>query len=298
VSPTAGHEISGVIEALGSDVPESWPDGSSVLHSHVVVHPQLACGECANCRAGYWTGCERTETIRLIGLHRDGGFAEYLTAPLDHLVQVPNTLSLANAALAEPLAVAIHAVNVRGEMDRSEPVAVMGDGSIGLLTARLLMLWGFSDVSLIGRHAGRLSVGSAMGLERRQLIDAASVAYGESYRTVFQTAGTQEALESGLGSLAQGGTVVTIAYLHGDDAGLHASLIYQLIRREHTLRGACGYTLGELQHAVQLLNQATLDVTPLIGAIVSLDNIVKQGFERLVGKEKAPGKILVQPLVS
>jgi threonine dehydrogenase-like Zn-dependent dehydrogenase len=86
--------------------------------------------------------------------------------------------------------------------------------------------------------------------------------------------------------------------LHGDDAGLHASLIYQLIRREHTLRGACGYTLGELQHAVQLLNQATLDVTPLIGAIVSLDNIVKQGFERLVGKEKAPGKILVQPLVS
>jgi (R,R)-butanediol dehydrogenase/meso-butanediol dehydrogenase/diacetyl reductase len=295
VSPTAGHEISGVVETIGSGVPEIWPDGSPLLHSQVVVHPQLACGQCTNCHAGYWTGCKRIETIQLIGLHRDGGFAEHLVAPFDHLIRVPETLSLAHAALAEPLAVAIHAVNVRGDVERSQAVAVMGDGPIGLLTARLLTVWGFSDVTLIGRHAGRLAVASALGLEKRQLIDTTSVSHRECYRTLFQTAGTQQALESGMGSLAQGGTMVTIAYLDADDRGLQAPLVYQLIRREQSLRGACGYAIGELQLAVELINQGTMNVAPLVGTIVPLEEIVEQGFERLVGKGKAPGKILVQP---
>jgi (R,R)-butanediol dehydrogenase / meso-butanediol dehydrogenase / diacetyl reductase len=295
VSPTAGHEISGVVAALGPGAPDRWPDGAPLEGSRVVVHPQVACGECASCRAGYWTGCAHPETIRLIGLHLDGGFADAVAVPADHLVRVPNSLSLEDAALAEPLAVALRSLHVARVEDTAQPVAVMGDGPIGLLTAHLLRARGHADVTLIGRHAGRLALGAELGVEQRLLVDEAGPAHDERYQTIFQTAGTQAALESGLRLLARGGAMVTIAYLHGDDPGLHAGLIYQMIRREKAARGACGYSLAELAEAVSLLDRRAVDVRPLVSAVIDLDAIVPQGFEALAGDAKAPGKILVRP---
>ena len=295
VSAVPGHEFVGVIDQLGSDVPPTWGDGSAVLGSEVVVHPQIACGECASCRSGYWTGCEQPDRIRLLGLHRDGGFAESVAVPFDHVVRIPTTLSLEHAALAEPLAVALRSVNLSKAVPAADSLCVMGDGPIGLLTARLLVQQGHADVTLVGRHEQRMQIAGLLGIERCLTTEEARARTGEQFNILFQTAGTQEALAMGFGLLARGGTMITGAYLHGDDPGLHGDLYFQMIRREKTLKGSCGYTYDELGEAVRLLAEDRIDAEAIISATIPLADIVERGFEALVGKEKAPGKILVQP---
>ncbi len=298
VSAVAGHEFVGVVDAAGGDVPPLWDDGTPVLGSRAVVHPQVACGACDACRAGYWTGCAFPERIQLLGLHRDGGFAEYVVAPFDHLIRIPDGLSLEHAALAEPLAVALHAAQWMPERAPSAPLCVIGDGPIGLLTAHLLDQQGWSDVTLIGRHAGRMALGARLGLTRLETAEGLAAEGAEQFAVVFLTAGAQDALELGLRALARGGTLITGAYLHGEDPGLHSDLVYQMIRREKAVRGAAGYSYAELGEAVRLLAAGRIDAATLIGAIIPLEEIVVQGFERLLGAEKAAGKILVQPNLS
>ena len=296
VSPIPGHEISGVVDQLGPDVPAAWDDGKPILGAHVVVHPQVACGECSACLAGYWTGCNHTDRIQLIGLHRDGGFAEYVVVPVDHILPIPtDRLSLQIAALAEPLAVAIHSVNLANLTDGSTPICVIGDGPIGLMTARLLQCRGYRHVNLVGRHPHRLDIGRRMGVDLVQTDDEASAGRQELYDHVFHTAGTQSALELGMRLLAQGGRMITIGYLHGADPGVHAGPFFQLIRREHSIAGSCGYTRAELQEAVVELGEGRINAEALISTVISLDEIVEKGFEALISGERAPGKILVKP---
>jgi (R,R)-butanediol dehydrogenase / meso-butanediol dehydrogenase / diacetyl reductase len=300
ISPIPGHEFSGVIDQLGPGTPETWEDGTPVLGAHVVVHPQLACGVCPACLSGYWTGCIDTNRIQLMGLHRDGGFTEYVVAPFDHVIPIPtDRLSLQNAALAEPLAVAIHSVNLAidnlaGVPDASAPICVIGDGPIGLLTACWLQYRGYQRVTLVGRHPHRLDTGRRMGVGHIQTDGEASAGRQELYSHLFHTAGAQSALELGISLLAQGGQMITVGYLHESDPGIHAELFFQLIRREKSIKGSCGYTFGELTEAVEALAKGSINGEALISAVIALNEIVEKGFEALISGERTPGKVLVQ----
>lgn len=293
-SPIPGHEFSGTVDLLGEGVADKWSDGTAVPGSRVVAHPQVGCGECASCRAGYWTGCSKQGSIRLIGLHRDGAYAEYVNVPFDHLVRLPHGLSTRDAALAEPIAVAIHSLQVAGSYDLAQPIAVIGDGTIGLITAHLLANAGATKVALIGRHAQRMALAPALGVDDLRTPEQLGEEESEQWPLVMLTAGSQGALELALRIAARGGKIVTIGYLHEGDAGVNVPLFFQLIRREKTLVGACGSTLAELGEAVQMLASGAVNADALIGGVIPLEEIVADGFEALTGPTHSAGKILVE----
>ena len=123
-----GHEFAGIVEEVGPDTEPFW------LGRKAAVFPLIPCRRCAPCQVGAYAQCEDYDYL---GSRRDGGFAEYVTVPTWNLLAVPMELSLEEAALVEPAAVALHALR-RANLDAGDSVLIFGAGPIGLL----LGLWG------------------------------------------------------------------------------------------------------------------------------------------------------------
>ena len=121
-----GHEIVGEIVEIGNKVV------NFKVGDRVTVEPQIGCGHCPTCERGFYNLCEKK--VILGTKEWDGGFAEYIVAPEQTLYEIPRSLSIDQAVLAEPLAVGVHAVNIAG-IEKGDKVAILGSGPIGLLTA-------------------------------------------------------------------------------------------------------------------------------------------------------------------
>lgn len=146
-----GHEFSGTIVAHSS-LPAGTP---------VTVRPLLSCGTCEPCRSGNAHVCE---TLRLLGIDRAGGMAEYVLAPEDEVYPLPPEMSLRRAALIEPFAVAVHAVRESG-FRPGDRVTVFGAGPIGLCTAVALKLYGAGRVKVVEVQPFRKRLAESLGLE-------------------------------------------------------------------------------------------------------------------------------------
>ena len=294
ISPVPGHEISGVIDQIGSGVPEVWQDGKPVTGSRVVVHPLVGCGKCSSCKDGKWGQCNVPDAIKLVGLHLDGGFADLVKVPFDHVVQIKNQeLSLRIATFTEPTAVAIHAINLLDNLDLDQPMCVIGDGTIGLLTAYMLERTGYKEVLLVGHHHDRLAIAEKLGVKNRIVAGELDNLTFSKFKFVIQAAGSQDALELGINLLAQGGGMICLGYLHDTDIGVHPDLFTQLIRYEKFLKGSYCYTLGEFSQALDEISKTDIDFSSILSAVVPQDEIVESGFERMVGPDKLPGKVFV-----
>ena len=295
ISPIPGHEFSGVIDRIGPGVPDTWEDGSTVLGTRVVAHPLVGCGECPACQAGNWSACEVPEKIQLIGLQRNGGMAEWVNVPFDHIVPIRNdSLPLQSATLTEPLSVAVHATELAGMDDQTAPVAVLGDGAIGILAAHLLIRQGFRDVLLVGHHPERLQVARQMGVENSMLSADIDETYHWRFPFVIQLAGSQEAVEMGVRLMGRGGLMICLGYLHPPDTGLHPDLYFQIIRFEKALKGSYVYTYDQFRRALDMISSGFVNAAPLISAVVPFEDVVSRGFDPLVSRNKPPGKVLAK----
>lgn len=290
-----GHEFSGIIDQIGARVTEHWEYGNPVIGTRVAIHPLIGCGECDACRNKNWNRCRYPERCQVIGVHRDGGFAEWVTIPFDHIVRIGENVSLDAAALTEPLAVALHAVNVAQIPEAEIPVTIIGDGTLGLLIAHVLKQQGHQEICLIGRHVEQLELARKMGASvTRQMNDANSFAPG-SMKFIFQVAGSQSAIEQGLELLAVNGQLICLGYLHSASEGFGPVPFNSLIRNEKSMRGSFGSSYAEFASALHGLNLGEYDVSPLIGNKIPLSAIVERGFEALLQENKTAGKILVRP---
>jgi threonine dehydrogenase-like Zn-dependent dehydrogenase len=117
-----GHELAGQVEAVGSEVARVSPG------DHVVVDPMLRCGHCRPCRLGRYNCCE---SLKVLGVHTDGGFAEFIALPQGQVHPVPESLPWEVGTLVEPLAVGAHGV-ARSRVNEGDTVVILGAGTIGL----------------------------------------------------------------------------------------------------------------------------------------------------------------------
>ena len=125
-----GHEFSGVVEAVGKE-------SSDWLGKRVGIFPLIPCGECLPCRNGQHEMCRH---YSYLGSRRDGGFAEYVIAPVKNLIALPDSVTFEQAAMLEPMAVAVHAMR-RLDLSRKPydvPIGVAGVGTIGMLLVMFL----------------------------------------------------------------------------------------------------------------------------------------------------------------
>jgi 2-desacetyl-2-hydroxyethyl bacteriochlorophyllide A dehydrogenase len=116
-----GHEFAGVIEEVGKNVKNYLPGDK------VTVDPIIWCGTCAACKEGHYPACN---SLKLIGIDLDGGFAEYVSAPADMIYRIPNHISDEHAALVEILSIGFHA-SARAGLDKNDDILIVGSGKVG-----------------------------------------------------------------------------------------------------------------------------------------------------------------------
>lgn len=150
---TLGHEFSGIVEDIGDAVRDFRPG------MRVTGDPNIACGRCAQCRRGRINLCEN---LQAIGIHRDGGFADYMLVPQRQAHELPLSLPPEHGAFCEPLACCLHGIDMAGIQPGSS-VVVLGGGVIGMLKVQLARLAGATTVVLVTRQAVRRKLAEEIG---------------------------------------------------------------------------------------------------------------------------------------
>jgi 2-desacetyl-2-hydroxyethyl bacteriochlorophyllide A dehydrogenase len=199
-----GHEIAGRVDACGLGV-----DGVEV-GQRVAVEPISSCGDCRACRSGRPIWCR---SAKLYGVHLPGGMADEIVVPAERVFTIDEALAPEVAALVEPVAVAVHAIE-RIAVAADERVLVLGAGTVGLVSVLAARTLGVRDVWATARHAHQAELASALGATRvldAGEADAASLdALGrrEDIDAVIETVGGRaNTLELATAALRPGGRV-------------------------------------------------------------------------------------------
>jgi threonine dehydrogenase-like Zn-dependent dehydrogenase len=281
-----GHEFVGRVAEVGPEVVGFAPG------QRVACGAGVSCGGCEWCRSGRTNLCARYYTI---GLQADGGLAELVRAPAAICVAVPDDCSDDAAAMAQPLAVALHALRRSGAgEDRS--LAVVGVGGIGSFIVGGAAQLG-ADVLAIDVDEGRLEaatrLGARLAIDARSA-DAASAVRaatgGEGAHVVIEASGTPEGLAQALRAVRRGGRAVVV----GLQATPAAVDLFDLSLREIDLVTTVAHVCRtDLPAAVRVLATTPL-ASLVVDRVIPLDRLVPDGILALT-ERRARGKILVDP---
>lgn len=279
-----GHEFIGEVVAAGAGA-------EHLIGRRVACGAGVSCGECGWCADGRTNLCESYYTL---GLSTHGGLAELVAAPAAICAEIPDGCSDEDAALAQPLAVGLHAVH-RAEVPDGSTVVLLGAGAIG----------SFISVALRDRPChvvafdideDRLAAIRSLGADEAHLVDREAT--GEDLRAllpagaarVFETSGVPGAAGRAAALAARGGRVMLVGLTPGLEQLPLTSLILDEIDLHTTVAHVCG---TDLPAALDILASWPLS-EQLVGDIVSLDRVVEDGLEPLL-EGRARGKTLVEP---
>lgn len=203
-----GHELSGTVEDGG--------DSPLAAGTPVYVVPYLACGTCAACRKGLTNACM---AIRVLGVHTDGGMAEYLSVPGANVIPAAG-IDLRDAAMIEFLAIGAHGI-ARGQVSDGDRVLVTGSGPIGMSAALFAKARG-AHVTVMDMREDRLAFArDTLGADAVLLAgpdaeaQAADLAGGDGFDVVVDATGAAPPIERGFGFLAHGARYVLLSVVKG-----------------------------------------------------------------------------------
>lgn len=268
-----GHEVAGVVEALGPEA-DGPPPGTPVA-----VDPAIPCGRCRFCLGGNPNLCR---SLRFFGSPpTPGALREYIAHPSHLLLPLPPGTSYPVGAAVEPLGVAIHAVDL-GHIVLGDRVAVFGCGPIGLLVARMAQLAGAGQVyatePLAHRRQAAPGFGVAVALDpaRDDVVkEILNRTDGEGVGVAFEVAGSREATRQTVEVVRPGGTIVLVGYWKTEDVtlpGIRAmrkGLTIRFVRRmKHTF-----------PRAMDLARRGVVDLQALITHEFKLPDVA-EGFIR------------------
>ena len=241
---TIGHEFVGVVE-------ES-PDGK-LQGQRVVGEINAGCGKCDLCKSGDSRHCPNRTVLGIAG--RDGAHAEFLRLPVTNLFPLPEKIPDEHAVFVEPLAAAC-GVMERVAIDKSDRVAVIGDGKLGLLCAQALALTG-APVLLIGKHAEKLRIAERRGIETTS--PKAGAKRKREFDVVVEASGSPSGFTGALELLRPRGTLVMKSTFAGSTLdGIDQT---RLVVDEITILGS---RCGRFQPAIDLLKKGAVDIDSLI----------------------------------
>ncbi len=271
-----GHESSGVIEAVGSEV-QGWRPGD-----RVTVRPLDPCGECHACRAGHGHICMK---LKFLGIDTPGAMQTLWTVPAHTLHRLPDSLSFQLGALIEPLAVACHDVRI-GEVTPGELAVVQGGGPIGML------------VALVARHAGarvlvtevnpfRIEIARSLGFEAVNpavadvpgLVEEATDGAGAD--VVFEVSGAPAAVAMMTKLARVRGRIVVVA-IHPKPVEVD---LFRLFWREIKVSGARVYEPEDFERAIALAASGELPLERVITRELPLDRLADAFAEMAEGGE-------------
>lgn len=257
-----GHEFVGTIEEVRKG------SGRFAPGDRVVAYPLISCGQCRPCRTGTPHVCE---TLKLIGIDRDGGMAGYAWIDEDVLFKVPDDMSDAIAALVEPLAVVVRSLH-QARFNLLDTTVVTGAGPIGVLTAIVLKYAGASRIVVSDVDAARLELCRSLGFEtvnvaQRSLVEhIAEITDGEGVDIVFECSGVESAAAEMTKIARVGGTIC----MTGIHKAPRAVDLRDMNFKEQLLIGSRVYTKREFEMAVAYAGALTSDLEKIVTQIVPL----------------------------
>lgn len=275
-----GHELAGVLETVPEDNPKGLKPGDRVL-----VDPYIYCGDCYPCGIGRTNCC--TE-LTVLGVHIDGGMREYFCHPADMLVKIPADMDWSQAAMAEPLTIALHGIH-RGCLKAGEYCAVIGAGPIGLLAAMTAQAYGAHGI-ILDMVQERLDFAKEQGIEyainsstenAQERIRA--ITGGRMAQLVVECSGAAAAVRSTLDLTSNAGRIALIGWPKNE-----ISLPTDMITRKELDIFGSRNSAGEFEEAVRLICSGEVDVTKLLTKTIGPDEVP----ETIIDIEKNPGNYM------
>lgn len=245
----------------GSDIPRIFVNGTyhfPTIPGHefsgidvktkkrVGVFPLIPCRKCKPCRDGRYEMCRN---YSYLGSRTDGGFAEYAAVPEWNMIELPDNVTFEQAAMLEPMAVAVHAMrSISPSCD--DTVAVMGLGTIGMLLVMFLLDAGVTDIYVIGNKDFQRKTCKAMGIDEIRYIDASSeeqnsavaeqimnVTHGRGVGVFFECVGKNETIETALKVTAPGGRIQLVGN-PASDISFDRDTYWKILRNQLTVKGS------------------------------------------------------------
>ena len=249
---TPGHEIVGMVEEVRGE-------SQQYVGQRVLLYYYSPCGKCRYCQAGREQLCPNM--ARQIGFTADGGYAEYVAAPIASLITLPDGLDSESAAgLACGAATALHAAKTVARLRVGERAVVIGLGGVGFYLVQLARLLG-AEVSVVSRSREKLALAGKFGVEDLVWSGSSDVlgeiyaaTDGEGADVVFDLAATAETMAQAVRMLARGGRLILVGY----GAERFAVPPLWLVLRELQVLGALGATRAETEEVVSLAAQGLL----------------------------------------
>jgi propanol-preferring alcohol dehydrogenase len=295
VTPTAyspitlGHEPAGVITAVGSEV-GSWKVGD-----RVTVNPFLTCGKCINCLSGNSQICF---SRRVIGIHTEGGLAEFLRAPSKNLVRLPENIPFDQGGIiVDAVATPFHAITNRGGLRVGEKVAIFGCGGLGIHGVQIAKACGSSLVIAVDAIDSALERAKKVGAD--EVINPRKEAPVQKIKDLtggigvdlaLEFIGLRETIDQAVRCVRGGGRTVVVG-LGPDEVILPPPT--QIVRTELSLLGSYGSTTSEIQNVVDLVASGKLNLSESITERFPLEE-VNRGLDHLHKKIGNPIRIVIE----
>ena len=284
---TVGHETAGRVDALGTEV-----KGLS-LGDRVMVNNIRPCGECFWCIDGSQSSCANVNSA---GFALDGGLAEFMIWPESHLIKLPDGIPDVQTPLIEPTSVAVHATRKSG-VKAGDTVAVIGCGTVGMLTMQVLRAAG-ARVIAGDLRAESLALALKLGADAtintgdddalEQLLDLTD---GVGADIVVETAGAVVTPRIAINWTRPSGTTVLV--------GIHSSAVEfdfnEIVGVERTVVGSVAASPGDMEKGIQLIADGKIVLDDLVSAVIPLERVMEDGFERMRRPEKDVFRIMVKP---
>jgi (R,R)-butanediol dehydrogenase/meso-butanediol dehydrogenase/diacetyl reductase len=282
-----GHEFVGRVTALGEGVADF------AVGDRVVTGAGASCGQCEWCRASRTNLCAHYYTL---GLHTHGGLATAAKTPASICASVPDECTDDAAAMAQPLAVALHGLN-RGRVQPSEALVIIGVGGIGALMVGGAAAHGLECVIAVDVDKGRLATARDLGAahtldaSRQDPVGAVrELTGGDGAHVVIEASGASPSPGQALQMARRGGRVVIV----GLQAKPVALDLFDVAMREIEITSTLAHVCAEdLPLALDILTRTDL-ADKILDRVIPLDRLVDDGLSALA-ERRASGKILVDP---
>lgn len=269
-----GHEFSGTVCAVSDQSLESW------LNKRVGVFPLKPCFSCQNCKAGLYEMCTHYDYL---GSRCDGGFAEYVAVPAWNLIELPESVSFEEAAMLEPVSVAVHALSHIPTI-KDTTIAVIGPGTIGNLIAKVAKIKGCAKVVVIGRNEEKLQFAKSYGADH--IINSTTDDVNEAISRltdrvgcdiVVEGTGAVQSLRTAISIARGGGLIITLGNPIGD-MPLEKTVYWQILRKQLQIIGTWNSRFGGAQNdwteALRLIQFEQLNPDPLVTHRLNFDQLL------------------------
>jgi 2-desacetyl-2-hydroxyethyl bacteriochlorophyllide A dehydrogenase len=282
-----GHEFSGEVADVGKDVK------NFKLGDRIIVDPLKRCGVCTPCVRGQGNVCRN---VKLLGLHTSGAFAEYVAVPALNCYILPSHVTFEEGAMAEPLSVAIRAVN-NSTIKLGDTVVIIGAGIIGLTILKAAKETGAKNLIVSDVIDYRLDYAKAFGADvtinsktEDPVVKVMELTDGSGADVVFEAVGLEATVQQGLQMLSIGGRLTVVGML----SKTMTLDVLSIVTRELQIRGSYAYAQDDFRRALSYIINRKIDVKPLITNILPLEK-TKEGFEMIHEKKGKALKVIVKP---